>query len=258
MPPSVTFETKCWENDWEFLLKTGRIQRMVENSPFDFMKRSLIINNVSNTSKVSSYAEKLVNAGVLTEFYLVRDHEHETLEFFGLTKQSLGAGYVYSVAELVGIYLCQTDFLLHFSGDVVPSPAAGWIEAALKRFQADSRVKVANLTWNRNYAEAAKESFAEDDQFYAGYGFSDQMYLVRASDFRSSAVYHERNEASERYPRYGGELFEKRVDSWMRNHAFHRLTYKHGSYEHRNFPRNGFRRSLQLLLERARRKPAST
>ena len=63
-------------------------------------------------------------------------------------------------------------------------------------------------------------------------------------------------ELSKRYPRYGGDLFEKRVDSWMRNHAFHRLTWRHGSYEHRNFPRNGLRRRLQLLLERARLKPA--
>jgi len=78
------------------------------------------------------------------------------------------------------------------------------------------------------------------------------MYLMRTSDFRSPSVYHETNPASARYPAYGGELFEKKVDSWMRNHGFHRLTYKHAAYSHRNFPKGIVRKKLQLLLSRSR------
>jgi len=254
MHSSVTLETKCWENDWEFLLKTDRIQRMTERSAFNFAKRTLIINNVENPGKVSSHAERLVRAGVLTGFHVVADHEAEALAFFGLSKEALSSGFVYSVAELVGIYLCQTDFLLHFSGDSCPASRCDWIGSALDRFALDSRVKVANLTWNHNYAEAASEAFAEDEDFYAGYGFSDQMYLVRTGDFRSPAVYHETNPTSARYPKYGGELFEKRVDAWMRNYSFHRITYKRGAYEHENYPRDRIRRKLKLLLERGGRR----
>ena len=247
MHPSVTVETKCWENDWEFLLKTDRIQRMVEHSAFAFARKALLINNVRSPAKVCAAAERLVRSGVITDFHLVADHEDAALEFFGLSKSALGAGYVYSIAELVGIYLCETEFLLHFSGDSMPSPAAGWMEAALMRFGQESRVKVANLTWNHNYEEAANEAFAEDEEFYVGYGFSDQMYLVRTSDFRSRPIYHEEHELSARYPEYGGELFEKRIDSWMRNHEFVRLTYKHGGYEHRNFPTSNVRKRLSLI-----------
>jgi hypothetical protein len=250
MHPSVTLETKCWENDWEFLLKTDRIERIAERSGFNFAKRTLFINNVDNPARVSSYAEKLVRSGVLTGFHVVADHETEALDFFGLSKETLSSGFVYSVAELVGVYLCKTDFLLHFSGDSFPASRCNWIPAALERFAGDSRVKVANLTWNHNYAEAASESFAEDDDFYTGYGFSDQMYLVRTADFRSPSVYHETNPESERYPTYGGELFEKRVDAWMRNHSFRRLTYKHGAYVHSNFPKGRIRKKLKLLAER--------
>jgi hypothetical protein len=253
MNPSVTLETKCWENDWEFLLKTDHIERVAERSGFNFAKKTLIINNVDDPGKVSSYAQRLVRAGVLTDYYLVAEHEAAALDFFGLSKESLASGFVYSVAELVGIHLCRTDFLLHFSGDSCPVSRAEWIGAALERFSADDNVKVANLTWNNNYAEAAAEAFAEDEEFYFGYGFSDQMYLVRTSDFRSPAVYHETNPASARYPQYGGELFEKRVDAWMRNHGFHRITYKHASYVHENFPKGGIKRKLRLLLERGRR-----
>lgn len=213
MNPSVTLETKCWENDWEFLLKTDRIERMVERSGFNFAKRTLFINNVNNPGKVSSHAQKLVRAGVLTDFHVVAEHEAAALDFFGLSKEALTSGFVYSVAELVGIYLCRTDFLLHFSGDSCPAARTTWIDAALQKFSGDERVKVANLAWNHNYAEAAAEAFDEDDNFYVGYGFSDQMYLVRTADFRSPSVYHETNPASARYPDYGGELFEKRVDA---------------------------------------------
>lgn len=251
MHSSVTLETKCWENDWEFLLKTDRIQRMTERSAFNFAKRTLIINNVENPGKVSSHAERLVRSGVLTDFRVVADHQAEALDFFGLSKEALSSGFVYSVAELVGVYLCETDFLLHFSGDSAPAARCDWIDAALGRFARDPQVKVANLTWNHNYAEAASEAFAEDEDFYAGYGFSDQMYLVRTADFRSPSVYRETNPASARYPEYGGELFEKRVDSWMRNHEFSRLTYKRGSYEHHNFPKGWLKRKLKLLLGRS-------
>lgn len=246
MHPSVTVETKCWENDWEFLLKTDRIQRMVDHSAFEFARKALLINNVRSPGKVCAAAEKLVRSGVISDFHLVADYENEALDFFGLSRSALGSGYVYSIAELVGIYLCETEYLLHFSGDSLPSPAGAWIDAALMRFERNPRVKVANLTWNHNYVEAASEAFAQDEDFYTGYGFSDQMYLVRTADFRSRPVYHEEHKMSARYPEYGGELFEKRIDSWMRNHDFVRLTYKHGAYEHRNFPTSKLRKRLAL------------
>jgi len=250
MHPPVTLETKCWENDWEFLLKTNRIQRLAERCRFEFARTTLLINNVRSPGKVCAAAETLVKTGVISDFHLVSDYEAEALDFFGLSKSALGKGYVYSIAELVGIYLSTTEFLLHFSGDSMPAPAPGWIDAALMRFENDDRVKVANLTWNDNYAEAAAEAFAEDVDFHIGYGFSDQMYLVRTSDFRSPSAYHEKHEMSARYPDYGGELFEKRIDSWMRKHQYVRLTYKHASYSHRNFPRGKLRKRLLLLSER--------
>ena len=248
--PSVTLETKCWERDWEFLLRTGRIERMIERSRFNFAKRTLCINNVADVEKVSRYAERLVSSGVLTDFVVVAEKEKEVLDFFGLSKESLTSGFVYSIAELVGIYVCETDYLLHFSGDSMPATESAWLPSALSRMESDDRAKVANLTWNGNYSEAAAESFAEDPDFYVGYGFSDQMYLVRTSDFRRREVYHETNPLSARYPRYGGELFEKRVDSWMRNHDYHRLTYRHGAYVHKNFPHGRLEKRYRLLLER--------
>jgi hypothetical protein len=247
MPASITFETKCWQNDWEFLLKTDRITTMIERNNYGFDVRRLCINNVTDHALVCEHAQRLVDRGVLTEYCSVQDYADEALEFFNLSRASLGAGYVYSIAELVSIYLCRTDYLLHFSGDSMPAASINWIDAALQRFEQNDRTRVANLTWNRRYDEARKESFAEDDDFYVGYGFSDQMYLVRTVDFQAP-IYNETHPLSTRYPHYGGELFEKRVDSWMRNHELHRITFKHGSYIHANFPTNTLTKKLYLFL----------
>ena len=89
MQPSVTLETKCWEQDWEFLLKTGRIQRTIERSRFNFAKRTLCINNVADVGKVCQYAQKLVRSGVLTDLVVVAEKEKSALEFYELRKESL-------------------------------------------------------------------------------------------------------------------------------------------------------------------------
>jgi hypothetical protein len=247
--PLVTFETKCWERDWEFLLKTPRLERMIARNDFLFSERILFINNVRNSAKVCSHAEKLVNANVLTDFCLVEDHAKEALDFFQLSRDALGRGYVYSISELVAIYRCRTDFLLHFSGDAILAARSDWVAKSLREFEKSGQVKVANPVWNHKFGEARNESFDENDGFFLSFGFSDQCYMVRTDDFRAP-VYNETHPESGRYPRYGGELFEKRVDSWLRNHDYHRLTYKHCSYVHRNFPKNPVRRQVKLLWER--------
>jgi hypothetical protein len=63
------------------------------------------------------------------------------------------------------------------------------------------------------------------------------VYLVRTSDFKER-IYNENNSLSERYPKYGGELFEKRVDAYMRNHDKYRITHNGISYISSNFPKN--------------------
>jgi hypothetical protein len=235
------------------LLKTRRLERMIARSNFLFSERILFINNVRDSAKVCAGAEKLVKANVLTDFCMVEDHAREALDFFQLSKNALGSGYVYSISELVSIYRCDTEFLLHFSGDSMPASTTDWVAKALGEFQRNDRVKVANPTWNHKFDEARCSSFDENDNFFIGSGFSDQCYLVRAEDFRAP-IYNEAHADSARYPQYGGELFEKRVNSWLRNHDYHRVTYKHCAYVHRNFPKNALEKWLRLLLHRL--KPA--
>ena len=246
---SITFETKVWENDWELALKTSRLKESILRCHHSFDHRVIYINNVKNPSIVEAHAQRLINEGVIDQFVHVHEHAQETLDFFQLSKEKLGKGYYYSIAELVSIYLTKTKYLLHFSSDAIPEKniAFNWLQQGIHLLETNSEVKVFNLTWNHRFHEAKNESLSEDDQFYYGYGFSDQMYLVRTADFRAP-IYEEINDASERYPKYGGELFEKRVDAWMRNCGHIRATSKQASYLHQNFTKNDLLKKIAIAI----------
>ena len=248
---SVTFETKVWENDWELIMKTSRIRETITNCHYNFTNKILYINNVNNLPSVESAAHEMIHKGIIDKYINVNEYADLALNHFNLTREKLGRGYYYSIAELVSIYLSETKYILHLSGDtsITPDTPNRWLEAGVDILEKKPDVKVFNLAWNYDYKDAKDESEYEDKDFYFGYGFSDQMYLIRTTDFKQK-IYEYYDEASERYPKYGGELFEKRVDSWMRQNKFLRATYKHGSYTHKNFARNKILKNIAIFFNK--------
>ena len=249
---TITLETKCYENDWEYLLKTDRLKEAAALCRYPFDRIVLYINNVKDPDKVARYADKLVRSGVISQFVHVSDHAGRVLESFGCDPESFRGGYYYSIAEMTGIYLCKTDYLLHFSSDTIMANKEEWIGSAIGKMEENAQILAANPTWNDKFHGAREESVAEDDAFYIGHGFSDQCYLIAPARFRSP-IYNDRHAVSQRrFPAHGGESFEKRVDAYMRNHGYLRITSKRASYRHRNFPRNRLLRLAAVLLSRAR------
>jgi hypothetical protein len=244
---SITFATSCWERDWDILLKTKFLQNKIERNDYEFAKKLLIINNVKNRGKVEKYSQQAVEKGVITDYFFVEDHIKQALELFQLSKEALGKGYYYSNHELVSIYLCQTDYLVFFTGDTRLDQTVQWIQPSIDEFEKNDIYKVSNPVWSYKYDEAVKEAVSEIENFYVGFGFSDQCFLVRTKDFKAP-IYNEINPASERYPKYGGETFEKRIDSWMQNHKYLRLTFKHGSYMHEDFTTNEYLKKIQIAM----------
>lgn len=247
MLPQVTFFTNCWEGDWRYLLKTPRLQNAIENHNFPFAQKILCISNVKDESLVKKHADKLVSKGVITSYFLANEFEGATLEFFDLTKEELKQSYYYTLAPLVELYLCKTDYLVHQTGDVILYEKADWITPSLIGLGVSGRNVVANPVWDRQFAGAKSESFSENENFFIGFGFSDQCYLVKRDVFRRP-IYKEWNDASSRYPTYVMWGFERRVDSWMRNNNLHRLTYKTASYRHESFSKNPWKQRMELLL----------
>jgi hypothetical protein len=57
-PYEITFETKCYENDWEYVLRTNYLNRMIDNCNFNFDFKQVIINNTKRRDRVEYYAQK--------------------------------------------------------------------------------------------------------------------------------------------------------------------------------------------------------
>lgn len=246
-PVTITFATNCWEKDWKFILKDPHYleQKQILPHSFPFQERIVILNNINDYTAPIEEAQKKVGQGVLTNFFLTKDFVEEAFDFFKLKREDFKGKtdvwgeanndwvYFNALGPLIAIYLCQTDYLLYMTGDARVEQAVSWIEKALALMNRVEKYKVANLTWNNNYAEAEKESYKKDGDFFiSNSGFSDQMFLVKTSDFKAP-IYSELREDASHFPR--GEVFEKRVFSFMKNHGWERITYRKASYIHENF-----------------------
>jgi hypothetical protein len=234
---TVTFATCCWERDWRPILLDPEYLRVrqIENHRYPFAERILIINNVKNLSEVYEAAQKHVDAKTLTRIVIAEEIADKVLPFFQLERSDFANDWVYynALAPLAAIYSCKTDFLLYMTGDASLDKPVSWIDRAIKRMLKEPAYKVANLTWNDNYQEAKRESAQSEWYFYvAERGFSDQQFLVQREDFQQP-IYREIHPCSHHFPR--GDVFEKRVFSAMIHRGWKRITYRRGSYWHRNF-----------------------
>lgn len=246
---TVAFATSCWEKDWEKIVLDEEYlsRKMIGNHDYSFHEKILIINNVSDEEKVLFHAQKLKEKKIITHIYLSRPQEKEIFSFFCLQRSDCRMGkdadqydnvtpawiYYNALAPLSAIYYCQSDYLLYMTGDVTVEQKTSWIPLAIGKMEKNQRYKVANLTWNDRYDEAKKESYKKDGDFFvAKAGFSDQMFLVATKDFKQP-IYGEIRDDAAHFPR--GEVFEKRVYSFMKNHRWKRITFRKGSYLHKSF-----------------------
>lgn len=173
---TITFVTTCWEYDWEILLTTNKLNTMIERCNYSFDKKILLINNVKDIDAVSYYAQVKVDEKIIDAFYISDYYSNEALAHFAIDKASFNGGYYYSIANLVSIYLCDTDYLVYFTGDTVMSANHGnWIGDSIKILEVNRNVKVANPCWNFDYDMAKKESFTELGKFYVSCAFQTNV-----------------------------------------------------------------------------------
>jgi hypothetical protein len=240
--PEVTFATTCWERDWRQILLDPEYLRVrqIGNHGFPFAEKLLIINNVDDLSAVKRAAQKKIDEGIITRFVVADEIAEKMFSYFRLHRShfqpslesGVGADWLYynALGPLAAVYSAKNPYLLYTTGDVWLEEPVSWIAKALLKMEKKEMYKVANLTWNKKYAEAKKEAYTREKNFYISrIGFSDQMFLVKKSDF-CAPIYGEIREDTHHVPR--GDVFEKRVLSYMKNHGWERMTYRHGFYTH--------------------------
>lgn len=249
MIPTVTFETQCYENDYEHILKGDRLQKEIQNCNHNFAWRHVIINKVYNRRKVAALAESCKQKGLIDDYYFAEDYIDQALQHFGIKKSSFREGaYAFSRCQLVGLYLCKTDYLLHFTTDsyIKDANASTWVKDAIVLMEKYPKYACATPLWNHSLKGARAKAIEQFGDWFAGYGFSDNCYLVPSRLFKQQ-IYNEYNPASDRYPTDAGERFEKRVDSFMRNHGYLRLVNTTVSYIHSGIPKKRLQRVLSAV-----------
>lgn len=245
---TCSFATSCWEKDWRLVLldPTYLAIRQIANNCFPFAERLLIINNVNDRAQVRAVAEQKVQEGVLTRYLFASDIADEMLSFFKLQRTDFRMGsdaglytgvnpdwiYYNALGPLTSIYTATSDYLLYLTGDVRLDSPVRWIARSMRLMEKNPKIGVANLVWNHNTKEAKRESYKTTWNYYfANQGFSDQMFLINRRRF-AAPIYGEIRPDSHHYPR--GDVFEKRVFSFLKNRNLERITYRRGSYIHEN------------------------
>lgn len=228
----VTFETKCWEKDWEYIIKEGYEEKLKPFEGYKFNEKLLFINNVKDPAVVCREADKLKEKGIIDNWYLVRDYEEEVLSFFNLNKNSFlennNDGYYYSISELTSIYLSKSDFILHFSSDsFFKTNGCEWLTNSLDVMHNNNKVVCASAFW---------ENKTKDIINY-GCRFSDHLYLIKKDVFNKQ-IYGLKNKDVV-FVDHGGNCFEKMVYYFLYHNTETHLImtdYNHYYTHYHHFP----------------------
>jgi hypothetical protein len=231
----VSFFTNCYEGDWRTLLKTNRLKKIIDSCQYPFDFKGLIINNVKHIEEVRYYAEEHKKLGIIDDYFFSNDYSDKALSQFNIKRKSFITdgcdGYWYSIAPLIAIYLCKTSYLLYLTCDCeILAHEINWIDNGKKLLQLDQHF-VINPIWTYQPELAKRESVYENENYFKNHGFTDQCFLIKTNSF-SQDIYNEHHISSDRYPSYSGHSFERRVNSYMRNHQKYRVVLKKVSYLH--------------------------
>lgn len=206
------------------------MRRMAEEHGYPFARRVALINNVSDRADAEGLAAERRRTGDLTDYWFVEDLLPEALERTGLTISELGPVRPYTDWALAAVCVEGSDFMVHSDADVRLEAKADWITPSLALMETDTTIAVANPNWMSD--TVGEETRERRGEFAIGYGFSDQIFLLRRSEF-ARPIYRDRAPVSLRYPLAArGRIFEQRADSYMRVHRRMRATLTTVRYTH--------------------------
>jgi hypothetical protein len=216
-------------------------------------RRIALIGNVNDKREAQARAERLLGHGEIDAYYFVSDHLDHALKITGLTRRDLGRVPYYTDWALVAVTLPGSPYLLHWDAEVRLQEPTNWIDSALEFMESDKRILVANPNWRWPTLEI--ETLRKVGDFALGYGFSDQLFLVRREDL-ARPIYSGCCPASLRYPlAHITPIFEQRVDTYMRKNRRLRATYFRATYEHwakegNSYPALGWIERVKFLRNR--------
>jgi hypothetical protein len=238
MQKLVDLVINTFERTYRRVLAPGFFPNVERQNQRSFARKVALINNLADLGDAKRRADQLLRLGEIDEYHVVAERLGEALAKVGLKERDLGRVLHYSDCSLVAVALPGAPFLLYWDAEIQLLEPADWVGPALELMEENPAILVANPE-----AEAMRPEFVGEEvvqkrgDFLIGYGFSDQVYLVRRCDL-ARPIYKCRCPASLRFPMaHIGSIFEKRVDSYMRTHKRLRASYTRVFYFHPQDPK---------------------
>lgn len=283
--PSVEFETKCWGGDWEYILKTDRLKKVIDRNDYSFARKTLYINNPSYDGRsyrneIEHYAGEKVVARVIDNFIFVNDYKDKVFKFFNIPLTfEQEKGYPYSISELGAIYFAQSEYLVHFASDAILRKKTNWISPGIALINSAKDIKSISPYYTGGNVLKIKREIESDNgksplvsgdekdfrmhfieyrenpdlepmSVLKSFQFGDQCYLIRVSDFKKANLNMKNLQSEKNYTTYGGNLFEKRVDAWYRKNNYYRATIPVGTFFHLNWNNLRLFKKVSILIKK--------
>lgn len=230
---TVCFSTNVYEESYRDVLSSDFIPEQINAYNYPFDEFMITVNNVDDRSDV----ERMIKERFPDfQYYFAHEERDIVLQFFGLTMKDMVPGYWYSINNLCAIMHTKCTYILHVSEDCYyVHPGDGtFIVESVAIMDGNSKCVSSMPSWDPSFIGPMNE--ANHDyrfkNFWAGYGFSDQVYLLRVEPFLRPSAWKFRHQDSERFPI--GDTCEKRIDAYMRCNDKLRLVHKRSWYDHRS------------------------
>lgn len=231
MAPAVDLVVNTFERSYRSVLAPGFFPAIAEQNCFRFARRVALINNVTSPDDAVRRAQALVDAGELDEYHRVAARLPEALAVTQPEPADLQRFPHYTDCSLVAVTLLGSPFLLYWDADIHLDEPHDWITPSVELMEQDGSVLVCSPRWTGD-VNLERQTMYRSGSFALGWGFSDQLYLVRRADL-ARPIYRERCSASLRFPLSAVRFaFEARVDAYMRHHGRLRGVYLNARYSH--------------------------
>ena len=219
---SIAFQINVYEKTYRNVLENV-LESFLEKFP-EFDEYIFIDNGVNDKEHLRKLLEKFLQFVL----YTTGEKDEEVLEHFDL--KDLQIAYKYTIPHLYSIYFSKSDYILHISEDILDLQIENYVEDSVKLLENNSDI----ISTIPNWGALEHESFEYRDNFGIAFGFTDQIYILRKDKFNDQSFYKYFHADSLRYPDYGGECFEKRVNSYMKCLNLKRAIHKNSSYKHQH------------------------
>jgi hypothetical protein len=224
----VSFSINIYEGNYKKVLLDGFLKQQLDIIDYDFCSKNITMTDIGDAQDAIEFIHSQFPDFMVYDTKLDCD---KVLNNFNLKKEDINPTY-YSIQHFNQIYHNDSDYHFNISSDCpLQIYDKNFIDDAIKIMEENDKIISAIPSWNQFFEDRKSESFAQIGNFYVVDGFADQMYLIKMSEFKRD-IYHCNHPKSERYPPYGGNSFEKRIDSYMNTFDKYRITHSKSYYIH--------------------------